>query len=81
MKKDCLCQRTRKKKIHNEKKNYRERERERTTALSFRNAPFIKSSEYLLWLLGWMRSFRGLKFCGKNHSNSSNIIASSDLLF
>ena len=53
MKKDCVCVRTRKKKkIYDEKKL--QRERERTTVISFRNAPFIKSSEYCS---GWKRSF------------------------
>ena len=50
MKKDCVCERTRKKKKYITRKEITERERERegTTVLSFRNAPFM---------FCWMRSF------------------------
>jgi hypothetical protein len=48
----CVRERERKKYIKREKitEREREKERERTTVISFRNAPFIKPSEYLLWL-------------------------------
>ena len=84
MKKDCMCERTRKRKNQRtRKRNITDREREREN--------YCGCDEYLYfsWMLRslsllnicsdcWMRSFWGLEFCDKNHSNNSNLLVSSD---
>ena len=88
MKKDCMCERTRKRKnqrTRERKITERERERERE------RENYCGCDEYLYfsWMLRslsllnicsdcWMRSFWGLEFCDKNHSNNSNLLVSSD---
>ena len=82
MNKDCKCARTRK------RKSQRTRERKITDR---ERENYRECDEYLYfsWMLRslsllnicsdcWMRSFWGLEFCDKNHSNNSNILVSSD---